>query len=239
MVKVGESSKFDETNPPWSGLRAESQAAHRDGQLAEACNLLRQAILLDALRWFRDEGVEFVQPDREHTTHELVVGLALAGRSVVLERGEAASFKLHVAANALESIAALTQILEAPIPDTVEGVTETLLSFFFVGVDTGRNEALTVLGDTGVIEAYERFNAQRERRRLGAEIVNGRKASAKEEALGEALRITTSNRSLSNEDLAELVRNNLNMVTTIRTLTDWVREWRRAGTVPPRSHGAR
>jgi hypothetical protein len=239
MVKRGESPKFDEANPPWSGLRAESQAAHRDGQIFEACNLLRRAVLLDALRWFKDEGVEFVQPDREHTTHELIIGLALAGRGVVEEKGEAASYKLHVAANALEAMAALSQILEAPVPDTVEGVTQTLLSFFFVGVDTGRNEALTVLGDVGVIEAYERFNTQRERRRLGAEIVNGRKASVKEKALGEALRITTSNRTLSNEDLAELVRKNLDIVTTIRTLTDWVRDWRRAGTVPPRSVGAR
>lgn len=66
--------------PPWSGLRAESLAAYQAGRVFDAYDLLRGAVVVDALRWFEEEGVQFVPPDREHTTNELLRGLALAGR---------------------------------------------------------------------------------------------------------------------------------------------------------------
>ena len=74
---------------------------------------------------------------------------------------------------------------------------------------------------------------KRETAEHASDVMSTFEATAKEAALAEALKITATNPTLTNEDLAQRVQVNLSLSTTIRTLTEWVRAWRRQGFLPP------
>lgn len=229
---MGDQSTDAPPSSPWSGLREDSVVAYRSGDRQEAMRLSRRAIIVQALTWFADEGVRFRVPDGEPSL-DLILGLAGAARRVVDERGESVSTKLLLAAGALESIAAYRAALTTPIEDHPQAITDALLQFVFVGMDMGRFEAMMVWTEAGLVDAFFELERDREKRRLGAERTRIAKATVKERALAEAIKITGTNPTLSNEELANRIRVKLELSTTIRTMTAWVRDWRRQDYLPP------
>lgn len=219
--------------------RQESLAAFADGQYLAALSAMQRGVLATGLKWFAEEGVHFARPEEETPTASLLIGLAIAAGREVEERGEEAPFRLQIAAQALSSIAALRAAYERPIPATVNELSERLAELILLASDVGRMDIFMVQVRNGLLEQLSALEKDREKRSLGARIANQRKATKREQALGEAIKITGTNRTLSNEELGEMVRARLRLDVTIRTATDWVRDWRRAGMVPPRSVSAR
>ena len=228
-------STAQETQTPnLSGkLRIEALEAYRSGDFKKAMRLIQHALTLDSLRWFREQGHSFVVPNRENTSFELIVGLALAARGIVEDLGDDASLKLAIAANGLESVAAFHIALERDVQDTPEAVANTMLEFLFIGMDLGRVDAMMTWSEAGVLSAFEALELDRERRRFGANKVNAVKATLKQASFAEAIRITGKNPTLSNEELAELIKTKIPTVKSIRSLTDQIRLWRRDGMLPP------
>jgi hypothetical protein len=212
-------------------LRAESDLAFRDGRFDEAFNRMQQAGLDEAIRWFREEGVTFTKRQPEITPLELIVGLAAASHAEVVERGEAAPDKLVAAATFLWALAELRQALARTLAPNVKATGLDLAELTMRAAVLGEMTGLVNAVRLGWMEKLTRFERDRERRRLGATTVNERKATAKEEAFAQALRIAGVNPTLSNEDLA--LKLGESVATTVKTRTEWVRRWRRQGFIPP------
>ena len=226
--------------PQTEGERAEADMRERgrqafdSGNYPEAFNLFQSSLLDTALRWFREEGLTFQRPpDRKLSAAELLVGLAIASQREVASRGEGASHKLITAADIFAAVAEMRMVMEKPVDQTVEGSASLMAELMCRGVMLGQLDGIMNAINLGWLDKLAEHEATRNRRRAGAEKVNAQKASVKESALAEAIRITGRNPMLSAEDLAVKVKEAANLVTTIRTITDWVREWRRLGFIAP------
>lgn len=83
------------------------------------------------------------------------------------------------------------------------------------------------------LKIKEQYRAQQEARQAGAEETNQRKRDVKQAALRIAENICRTNPTLSNENLAAKTHERARLSLTIKTVTEWVREWRRKGSLPP------
>lgn len=232
---MSEEERVEVTDEFLEARRQESFKAFNEERFLDALSLMQRGVMATALKWFAEEGVSFTRPDDEIPTTSLVLGLASAAALEVQERGEAASLKLQTAATALQAVAALRAAYERPYPDTQEGVSERLAELILLASDVGRFDSFMVQIRTGLLDRLSEMDAERERKRLGAQIVNRRKASNKEKAFAAALQITAVNKALSHEDLAEKVRDRVNLTLRISTIAGWVRAWRKTEDLPARA----
>lgn len=227
------------TAPSDGSTRAEEAAALDRGRVAfeagryrDAFSQLHSSLLTRALRWFREEGVQFQRPPEEIAPTELILGLAYAAQSEVAERGDAAGRKLEAAALTVAAIAELRIALERRSPETADEMHEFLAELTIRSGMLGQLQVLMDAEENGWFDKLEEYDADRSRRRAGAEVVNARRADAKQRGLNEAVRITGRNPTLSNEEIARKLIDAAGLSTTVRTATDWVREWRRQGYLP-------
>lgn len=215
-------------------MRERGRDAFNAENFTDAFNLFQSSLIDMALRWFREEGVTFQRPpDRKFSAVELLVGLALASKREVTARGEGASDKLTTAANILAAIAELRIAIEKPTPQTVEGSASAMAELMCRSVMLGQLDGIANAINLGWLDKLAEHEVGRERNRAGAHAANAKKATMKENALAEAMRITSRNPTLSAEDLALKVQEAAGLKTTIRTITAWVREWRRKGFIAP------
>lgn len=215
--------------------REQGKEAFFSGRYREAYSHSHSALLSKAIRWFREEGVAFHRPPAEFTPTELIVGLGLAAHKEIAARGENASHKLQVAASLFAVIAELRMALDEPTPpDDVDAMHEKLAELVIRAAQVGQVEMMMVGTEIGWFDKLNELEKDREGRRMGAVVVNARKASAREQALGEAISIVGGNPTLTNEDVAKFVLKRTTLPTTIRTATDWVRLWRKEGFLPAR-----
>lgn len=217
------------------GQRDKGRVAFHEGRYRDAFALYHAAILSRAIRWFREEGVTFARPAGEITAVELIVGLAYAANAELHERGEAASNKLSAAAWLLQAAAELRLALEMETELSVDAVSDRLGELALRGVLLGQVDMIMMAIKLGWLDKLAQHEVDRARRSEGAAKTNAKKASVREEALGEALRIAGKNATLSNEEVAVKVRESLRLPTTVGTLTRWVREWRRKGFIAPQT----
>lgn len=203
------------------------------GRYSEAFSHFHSSLLTRAIRWFREEGVYFQRPPRDFTPTELIVGLSFAAHAELKERGETASERLQTAAALFAAVAELRIALERPAPKSVEAMHEFLAELTIRSGMLGQVDMLMTAIELGWLDKLADYEMDRARRRAGADVVNSRKADIKQRALNEAVRITGRNPTLSNEDVARKIVEAAELKTTIRTATDWVREWRRKGFLPP------
>jgi hypothetical protein len=229
-----EDERVEVTDEFLEARRQESFKAFNEERFLDALSLMQRGVMATALKWFSDEGVSFSRPDEEIPTTSLVLGLAAAAALEVQERGEGASFRLQTASTALNTVAALRAAYERPFPDTPEGFSERLAELILLASDVGRMDGFMVQIRTGVLDRLSEMEAERERKRLGAHIVNRKKASIKEDAFAAALQITAVNKALSHEDLAVKIRDRKGLSVRISTISGWIREWRKAGELPAR-----
>jgi hypothetical protein len=210
-------------------LRDESADAFGAGRFDESFNRMQQAGLDQAIRWFREEGVVFTKQHPTVTPLELIVGLASASHAELTERGEAASHKLSVAAGFLWALADLRLAIEGKHDGTRESAGSKAAEITMKSVVLGEMMGLANAVHLGWLDKMTDYEMDRERRRLGAMKSNAAKATAKQSALNEAVRIAAKNATLSNEALAIKLNESVAPNTTVKTLTLWVREWRRRG----------
>jgi hypothetical protein len=207
--------------------------AFDDGRYEEALGLFRASLTDMAIRWFREEGFRFQRPPGDFTPKELLIGLAMACQREVEALGDDASHKLQSANWLLNTMARFQEAAETEFELTPEGLSRKMSEMAGYGAMMGQLDMIMNLINLGWLDKLALFEVEREKRRLGAQKVNARKASAKEKVLAEAIGIAARNGTLSNEDLARIAIEKARVVTTIRTATDWVREWRRGDFLPP------
>ena len=222
-------------------LSAEAQEAFAAGDYNKSYLKLQRRVLLVALRWFQEANVVFQPPPDEADLPplELMVGLSRAARQVVDNMGDEAPMKVMIAGNLIRTIANLRIGVDTPVPVTPDGVTDKAAELVMLGVGIGQVETAMTYAGLGMFDKLITFEAERERRRAGATVANERKASIREQVLGEAIRIAATNPALSNEDLAQKARDAAGVSVTIKTATGWVREWRRRLELPPIKQGIR
>ncbi len=214
-------------------MRERGRQAFNEGSFADAFTLFQSSLLDSALRWFREEGITFQRPpDKKLTAKELLVGLAMASQREVAGRGENATHRLSTAADLLGAVAELRIALEAPIKKSDEASAARMAELMCRSVMLGQIDMVMNAINLGWLDKLAEYEMARDRRRAGAEKVNAQKASVRENALAEAIRITARNPTLSTEDLALRVKEAAKIDTTIRTISDWVREWRRQDFIP-------
>lgn len=168
---------------------------------------------------------------RPQAPTEFVVGLATAGRRALEELGEAATVKQEAASTIFDSIAGLRQALAKPAAaetDSAEHLAEVLM---YAGA-LGSAATLAARVRLGHFDTLAEFAADRDRRRAGALKTNEKRASAKEKALAAAIAVLGTNPTLSADEAAPKIRERARLSTSLRTVAEWVRDWRRSGTIP-------
>jgi hypothetical protein len=123
--------------------------------------------------------------------------------------------------------------LDEHVEPAPEALADKMADLIMRGVLLGQIEAIMNVTNLGWLDKLAEFDLDRERRRAGAKSTNAKSQTAKENALGEALRIAGKNPTLSHEELALKVRESLGLATTVRTLSGWVKGWRRQGFIAP------
>ncbi len=214
-------------------LREESVTAFLEGRFDASFNRMQQAGLDEAIRWFREEGLTFAKVIPNMTPLEMILGLRAAANEEVQELGDTASDKLLVAAGYLQALAEFRLALERPVAASLEAVAMRTAELSMKAMVLGEMEGLAKAIRLGWFDKMAAFERDRERRRLGAEKVNSQKATVRGSTLAEAMRLVGKNPTLSNEDVASKVRDILSLPTTIKTLTGWVRDWRKEDFLPP------
>jgi hypothetical protein len=225
----------------------EARALFHSGDFANAMGRRHWVGLNKALRWFREEGVEFQRPSDDLPAFELIMALAFASQSLVDDLGERASEKLQFATAFIVALAELRQAVRgwpplASDPTMPAKVSEVILKAAMVGqaetlmISLERGWFADVASATSALQEVEGLRAKatdldrdRERRRAGAEKTNSRRARAKQRVLNEATRIASINPTLSNEDLGIKSTDAAGLKVTNRTASDWVAAWRRDG----------
>lgn len=213
----------------------EREAVHRafsEERFADAYSTLQKSILMEALGYFAGAGIQFEKPEGEFPPEELLDGLALAASREVEARLPNCPIELMLAATAIAAIARLRLALGQDVKPDVKSTTQWIARFAMLGVELGQADQALHMLRTGVFDALGEVELSRERRRLGAEKTNAKKATVRQSALAEGMRICASNHHLSTEDLALRIREAAKLPTTIKTISDWVRQWRRTGLLP-------
>jgi hypothetical protein len=132
------------------------------------------------------------------------------------------------------AIAELRVALDEDFPKTAERLSEKTAELILRGVMVGQIDMIMNAVRLGWLDKLDEHDLDRARRSAGAAATNAKKASLQESALGDAMRIAGKNQTLSHEEIAVKVRESLGLSTTVKTLTNWVREWRRKGFIPAR-----
>lgn len=215
-------------------LRDQGREDFYKGDYKRAYSRFMGSVLSDAIRWFREEGVNFSRPPGELAPTDLVVGLAHASAAVVRDRGEAASDRLETAAFLFQAVAELRLALDEPVPLKADAVAEKIAELVSRSIMIGQVDMLMQTTKLGWLDKLADYEIDRARRRVGAETTNRKRADVRDRALSEAMRIVSTNPTLSHEDVALKVREALKLATSVKTMTDWVREWRRKAFLPER-----
>lgn len=223
-----------QTSEPECELRAAGRVAFDSGRYEDAFKHIVASALTLALQWFHEEGITFPRPHVEHTPTELLVGLAMASHAELEERGDGASDKLAAATWMFSAVADVRLALDEPTPPIVAATSRKVAEIFSRGVLFGQIDMLMMAIRLGWPDKLAEHELARRARAEGAAKTNALKASAKEKAFAAALRIVSKNPWLSHEEIAVKVREKESLLTTVRTLTDWVRQWRRENLLSPK-----
>lgn len=211
------------------------EAVHRafqEERFTDAFSALQKSILMEALGYFAGAGIQFDKPDGEFPPEELLDGLALAASREVEARLPNCPIELMLAATAIAGIARLRLALGRDFKPDTKSTTQWIARFAVLGVELGQIDQALHMLRTGVFDTLSEAELAKERRRLGAEKTNAKKATVRQSALAEGIRICSGNHHLSTEDLALRIREAARLPTTIKTISEWVRHWRRTGLLP-------
>lgn len=221
----------------WDEYARRIEEAADAGRHTEAFDAMRAQLIEQAFAWFDEAGVRFVRSGPQAPT-EFVVGLAMAGRKALEELGDAATIKQEAASTIFDSVAGLRQVLARPAPTEADSA-DRLAEMLMQAGAFGSAATLAAMVRLGHFDMLAELAADRERRRAGALKTNAKRATAKENALAAAIAVLGTNPTLSADEAAPRIRERAGIATSLRTLADWVREWRRSGTIPsPRQNAA-
>lgn len=111
------------------------------------------------------------------------------------------------------------------------GLHEPFARALFLTTALARDEAAQYVQAEKLLERALELEEDRARRRAGGLATNSKGAEQKQAALEKARALVASNATLSNEEVAIKLQSwgGMGRTRTVRTLTGWVRAWRREG----------
>ncbi len=201
-----------------------------EGRFLDALNLVQGRTIDDALNWFAEAGVRFWRPPDQPDAQ--LSHLAHAASEAIDGLGDKAGPKQQVAYLALMALANLREVITRPSTKSIDAVNR-IAEIVIAGATVGSAEGMMTAARLNIFEKLAEHEFDRMRRRAGAEATHAKKRSIQEQACDVALAITATNPTLSNEELANKVKTRLNLTTTTRTVTGWMRDARRNGRLPP------
>lgn len=216
-------------------FNAAYNAACAEERYFDALNLVQGRTIDDALAWFAEVGVTFWRPPSGHKAP--LSALAMAATAALKDLGERATYKQMIAQLALATLAQFRDsMLQAP-PSGKSEVANWLAEIALSSAAVGSADGMMTMVRLGHFEKLSELEFDRVRRRAGAEVTNAKKQNVRDRALAAALLVTATNPTLSNEELAVKVREREHLPTTIKTITGWIRTWRKAGDLEPIKSG--
>lgn len=183
-----------------------------------------------AFDWFSEHGYQFIRSVPESSA-QFHIAIAMTARDTLAELGDNPPAELETAKMALEAIAHVTDTLD-DIANRRGVLRVQVNKLMVMSIALGTVQTLVSLMREGHFDKIAQLDLDRERRRIGAFKTNEKLATQKTKALSAALAILEKNATLSAEELAIKVRERAGISTTIRTLGDWIRGWRRSGDLP-------
>lgn len=232
---------MDETPPDAEDNERYSRAID-EGRFADALAAASTGLMVQLRDLLAKEGINITTRRQPETAIELFGGIAATLKNFISEHPERATYKLEIAEQMAGALASLQFVLNRGIPDD-DKATDTLAEIILQGMRVGAVAEHLGLTRAGHFDEFIQLASERDRmksrQREAAERTNAAKGSARRQALDEAVRITRTNPALTNEDLAIKVHASTGLSTTVKTITGWVRGWRREGLVPPQKRPGR
>ena len=183
-----------------------------------------------AFDWFAEHGYQFIRSVPESSV-QFHIAIAMTARDALAEFGDDPPAELETAKLALEAIAHVIDTLD-DIANRRGVFPVQMNKLMVMSIALGSVQTFMAFMREGHFDKLARLDLDRERRRIGALKTNEKRATVKTQALSAALAILGKNATLSAEELAIKVRERAGIITSIRTIGDWIRAWRRSGDLP-------
>jgi hypothetical protein len=235
------SPAVDNADPPDAGERAIFKMAFEERAFEDALGAYQRGQLIRALALLKAENYSVAMPTQPASGHAWAKAMVAELDRVIEAAGLAPPYKLLVAREMFAALGILQGIFEATVDNDGRDQNDMLAEWLLAAIRLGAAEAMLAQTQGGLIDEYmflkwDKSRTQESRRR-GAAKVNERKATAKQNALSAAIGIAERNATLSNEDIAIKLHSSVAADTTVKTLTQWVREWRRRELLPAQKKG--
>jgi len=213
----------------WDGSRERVQVATEQGNYILAMREIIAGLQTQAFNWFSEHGYEFIRSVPESSV-QFHIAIAMTARDTLADFDDPPP-ELEAAKLSLEAIAHVVDTLDdlAKRQGTFPAQINKLMT---MSIALGSVQTYVTFLRSGHFDKLAQLDLDRERRRIGALKTNEKRATIKTHALSAALTILSKNATLSAEELAIKVRDRAGIATSIRTLSDWIRAWRRSGDLP-------
>lgn len=178
--------------------------------------------------------IEWIQTPK--TTAEFAGGIATALEQELERQGEQASYRLLIARNVAAAVAMIQERLLRP-SDPSQTAEDATFEAFFCAFQLGAAEVHLSQTEGGIFDEYARLrwreHSAAEGRRQGAVSTNDLKRRQRNRTLSLARDIVSANPTLSNDELAFKLKARAELSQATRTITGWIRQWRKGGQLPP------
>ncbi len=230
-------------SPDWEARAgADISAAHGAGEFERAFRLYLFALIRRAHSLIKGEGfiVDWNRPPESFV--ELAGGIAAALDTLIEQAGDEASPRLIVAREVTAAAAALQLVLSRS-RDGEEMTADDFAEVLLQTIHLGNVEVQLSQTTSGFIDDYAdlKWGQQRDRQRRhragkSTKVVKQKKHDW---VLSLARPIVATNPTLSNDELAFKLKERAELKEAIRTITGWVRKWRKSGALAPISNAER
>lgn len=177
----------------------------------------------------RAEGYELTWTAPPDGSFSYFAGLTVALGDLIEKEGEAGSYKLPIAFDLSSSVARLRRYIDELGEFDSKTVSKLLIQAFRIGVGADH----LGLATTGLLDEFGELKFRDEtlkaKQREAAGQTNAKRGTVRDRARQVAARLHGLNPRLPTEELALKIREELRISTSLRTIGDWIRGWRRSG----------
>ncbi len=227
-------------SPDWEAVAgADFGAAYSASEFERAFRLYLSAIVRRAHSLIQGEGLILDWNRPPESFAEYAGGIAAALDRLIEQAGDDASHRLIVAREVTAAAAAF-QIVLSRSRDSDEMTADDFAEVLLQTIHLGNVEVQLSQTTSGFIDDYANLKwgqqLDRERRQRAAKSTKAAKQKKHARVLELARQIVATNPTLSHDDLAFMLKKRESLTEAIRTITGWVREWRKTGELRPISN---
>ncbi|CAN5307436.1 hypothetical protein BH11PSE2_BH11PSE2_08700 [soil metagenome] len=227
---------MDLGDPPDAIQRATFEAAFLADDFTKAFGAYQLALIRRAVSLLGKQSYAIEWAKDPQSTLEFAGGLAAAVEQLVEQEGDDASYKLIVVRDVIASVAWM-QVLLARRGAHGQLASDTLAQLVLQGIRLGNVEVMLGQTEGGFMDEFAGLKWKEhldfERRSKGANAANDRKSQMRIAVLRAAQDIVKVNPTLSNDELAFKLKAAAHTTCAIRTVSGWIRGWRKDERLPP------